>query len=289
GILNQQGCHAEYIALPCSNLHEVPTEITDEAAVFCEPLAAACRILEQGLISPQDQVAILGDGKLGLLIAEVLSRRQQPNSTADKPPPVVLFGRHPERMALLQGLAECRLAKPSSSSDCCPPAPPPGSDGRSQAEEEEGGGEVGEEETGGGDDATRFDVVVDATGNPAGLRRALGLCRPLGTAVLKSTCAAAAAERFHAAPLVIDELRVVGSRCGPLPEALRRLREGALLRREAAAASAAARAKEEEGPQPPLNVEKYVTAVYPIEQAVRAFEAARSKSHIKVQLVCSSS
>ena len=102
-----------------------------------------------------------------------------------------------------------------------------------------------------------FDVVVDATGSPAGLDLARALCRPMGTLVLKSTCAAGT--DFNTAPFVVDELKIIGSRCGPFPPALKLLEEG-------------------------LDLTPLITATYPLSQAAEAIEKARTKGTIKVQL-----
>jgi threonine dehydrogenase-like Zn-dependent dehydrogenase len=270
GILNRPGCLAEYITLPLRNLHRVPAHVSDGMAVFAEPLAAACRILEQGLIcyptttaasdtatltTPPpsvvpDKVAILGDGKLGLLIAEVLGRAhlQHYGRSNDSAAPI-LFGKHAHKLALVHEsgvvgklVSECQDAAARN--------------GVAAAY------------------AGRFDVVVDATGSPAGLTLAAALTRPMGTLVLKSTCASAA-EGFNAAPFVIDELRVVGSRCGPLDEALRLLALPATVNDNTKAL-------------PPLRVEKYVTRTFPLAQAAEAMQYAAEKSTMKVQIICSS-
>jgi alcohol dehydrogenase len=159
GILGHPGAHAEFLTLPEGNLHEVPAEISDEEAVFTEPLAAACEILDQVAVSAETRAAVLGAGKLGTLCAAVLR-----NAGAD--------------VALLKR----------------------GSRARNRS----------------------FDLVVEATGSPAGLPRAIALVRPRGTIVLKSTHHAPA--RFDAAPLVVNEVTVVGSRCGRFAPALEHLR-----------------------------------------------------------------
>lgn len=183
GILNRNGTMAEYLTLPIRNLHKVSNDVTDEEAVFAEPLAAACRIVEQGLVdySRPDKVCILGDGKLGLMIAEVLGREHMKHHLTENTP--VLFGKHQHKLDLVKGsgvdtklVTECQDAAAFN-------------------------GVAAEH-------AAKYDVVVDATGSPAGLTLAAGLCRPMGTLVLKSTCAAG--EKFNAAPFVIDELKVVG-------------------------------------------------------------------------------
>lgn len=211
GIMNKDGAYAQYLTLPVANLHVVPDHVSSQNAAFMEPLAAACRILEQGLVKPGDRVAVVGDGKLGLLCAEVLGRQQ----------PAVLFGRHPEKMKLLSSAAQVECRAP-------------------------------EEATPG-----LFDVVVDATGSPAGLDLSRQLCQPLGTLVLKSTCAAGA--DFNTAPFVIDELRVVGSRCGPFDTAMKLLEEG-------------------------LDLTPLITATFPLAEAEAALALARTKGTIKVQI-----
>ncbi len=178
GIDRRPGAMAELVSLPVSCLHAVPDSIPDEAAVFTEPLAAALEILEQSHIRPTERVAVVGDGKLGAMIVQVL------RLTGCE---VTLIGRHPERWALYEGQG-VRCVESSS--------PPAG----------------------------QFDVVVDCTGNPAGLAAARRLVRPRGRLVLKST--------FHAdselnlTTLVIDEVRLIGSRCGPFAPALRLLERG---------------------------------------------------------------
>lgn len=116
--------------------------------------------------------------------------------------------------------------------------------------------------------AAKFDVVVDATGSPAGLALAAGLCRPQGTLVLKSTCAAG--EHFNAAPFVIDELKVIGSRCGPIDKALEML----------------AIDGKKGGEIQPLNIEKYITKTFPLSEATAAFKCAAEKTTMKVQIIC---
>ncbi|CAM9315674.1 unnamed protein product [Phaeothamnion confervicola] len=220
GIQGRDGTFAQYIALPLRNLHVLPNDLPDERALFAEPLAAACRVIEQGLVRPDDRVAILGDGKLGLLCAEVMaSRRYLGDVTAltygddfaaaerakeateaaraaggsgdweaaSRRPAV--FGRHPEKMALLGDAADSHASPPSPRH------------------------------------IAMYDVVLEATGNSDGLVAAESLCRPMGTVVLKTTCAQAGVG-FNPTPFVIGEKRIVGSRCGPLWAAIHLLSEG---------------------------------------------------------------
>lgn len=174
GIAGRNGAFADYLVLPAANLHPVPETVSDSAAVFTEPLAAACRILEQVPVAPADRVLVMGAGKLGQLIARVLAL-----TCAE----VNVLARYSHQEALLAqaGLEGVRLH--SAASD--------------------------------------FDLVVEATGNPAGLRQALSLVRPGGTLVLKSTYHGTA--ELDVSRLVVDEIRLIGSRCGPFPPALRLL------------------------------------------------------------------
>mmetsp|Transcript_45940 Transcript_45940/g.53111 ORF Transcript_45940/g.53111 Transcript_45940/m.53111 type:complete len:399 (-) Transcript_45940:161-1357(-) len=269
GILNRNGTMAEYLTLPVHNLHVVREDISDEVAVFAEPLAAACRIVEQGLVSYEipsesndkapDRVAILGDGKLGLMIAEALGRehqaklhdsnnnniqRQQQQQQYPRP---VLFGKHQHKLDLVAtsaGIDTKFVADAIDENSLNGVAPKY---------------------------AASFDVVVEATGSPTGLQLASGLLRPMGTLCLKSTCAVGA-ENFNPAPFVIDELRVVGSRCGPIDKALELLGLGA-------------NADNNNGIRP-LNVEKYVTKTFPLSEAKEAIKCAAERSTMKVQIVC---
>jgi len=178
GILNADGCFAEYMRVPVANLHPVPASIIDEAAVFSEPLAAAFEILEQVRVQPSDDVVVLGDGKLGGLCAQVL------HSAGAQ---VCVVGKHPHKLALLHqyGIATVLL----------------------------------------GDWHPRLaDIVVEATGSTAGLALAIESVRPRGTLVLKSTVVSP--HTLSLAPLVINEITVVGSRCGHFPPALQALAHG---------------------------------------------------------------
>jgi threonine dehydrogenase-like Zn-dependent dehydrogenase len=178
GILNHDGAMAEQVCVPRANLHEIPDNIDDRQAVFIEPLAAAFRVTEQVELKPETQVAVVGDGKLGLLCAKVLRVAGAQ---------VSLIGKHPEKLALAgDGVATHLL------------------DDLAEL-------------------ARSFDVVVDSTGSPTGLPTALALVRPCGTVVLKTTVAAPYS--INLAPIVIDEVRVIGSRCGPFPKAIAALGE----------------------------------------------------------------
>ena len=253
----------EYMIIPIINLHKVPSTLTDEVAVFAEPLAAACRVVEQGLVQFMysdekrrnarggDRVAILGDGKLGLCVAEILGREYisctnhavtvQKVIHQPKLHVPILFGKHQRKLDLVSNsgvqtklVSECYTDNTQSTVS---PA-----------------------------HMNQYDVVIDATGSPTGLTLAMSLCRPMGILVLKSTCASGVAG-FHSAPIVIDELKVVGSRCGPIDGALELL------------------SKETDGNIPPLEMKKYITKTYPLSQVKEALACAREKSTMKVQLV----
>ncbi len=178
GIVGRDGAFADRFSLPIENLHEVPASIPDEAAVFTEPLAAACEILQQVAIRPTDRVVVLGLGRLGQLCARVVALTG-----------AEVFGvaRNPARFALLpRGVIGVPLE---------------------QLPELRG-----------------VDVVVEATGAAAGLATATRIVRPRGTIVLKSTVHDAGAQT--ATPWILDEVTLVGSRCGPFAPALRLLAAG---------------------------------------------------------------
>ncbi len=173
GILNHDGAMADRVAVPERNLHSIPDSISDEEAVFIEPLAAAFRITEQVEMSPSTKVTVVGDGKLGLLSTWVLRLTGAS---------VTLVGKHPEKLGLAgESVATCSLEEA-------------GKLARSQ------------------------DVVVDCTGSTTGFGTALRLVRPCGTVVLKTTVVGD--HTLGLAPIVVDEVRVIGSRCGPFPPAI---------------------------------------------------------------------
>jgi threonine dehydrogenase-like Zn-dependent dehydrogenase len=180
GILDADGAFAEYVRVPIANLHSVPESIPDEAAVFAEPLAAAFEILEQVDVEAGSDCLVLGDGKLGLLIAQVLRGAGAR---------VLLVGKHPEKLAIAH-----RLGVEAVALDDYRPDP--------------------------------MSLVVDATGRVDGFERAIAAVKPRGTIVLKTTVAASA--EVDLAPLVINEVQVVGSRCGPFPPAMRALENGSV-------------------------------------------------------------
>lgn len=186
GIVAHDGAFAEYLTLPLENLHLVPTSVSDEEAVFAEPLAAACEILEQVDLENVSTAAVLGDGKLGQLIARVLKTAV---------PHVVLYGKHRNKLEIARraGIATRKVR----------------GDSRDLARVKQ-----------------TFPLVVEATGSSKGLALAQQMTEPRGTLVLKSTFHGAAAVETW--PIVVKEIHVVGSRCGPFKKAAALLHAGAI-------------------------------------------------------------
>lgn len=213
GIVNQPGAFEEYFIVPEHNLHLVPDNIPTERAVFTEPLAAACEILDQVSIPPGTTVAVLGDGKLGLLVALVLSAHGYP---------VVQFGRHPEKLRLAAAAGVCT----ELAGDILPTA--------------------------------AYDWVVEATGNPEALRQAAAMTRPRGTLILKSTVHGLVG--IDTAPIIVNELTLVGSRCGRFEAALPLL------------------------DQHLIRAEEMISAHYRLREASQAFARAAERDTLKVLL-----
>jgi threonine dehydrogenase-like Zn-dependent dehydrogenase len=178
GIVKHPGTFQEFFTLPEANLHRVPDEVSTEHAVFTEPIAAACEILEQAPIPSGDTVAVLGDGKLGLLIAQVLLAHGYE---------VVQFGRHIEKLTISE-----RAGARVEMAGVLPHA--------------------------------AYDWVVDATGSQTGLVDAIRMTRPRGTVIMKSTIHESAS--FDATGIIVNEITLVGSRCGPFEPALALLKAG---------------------------------------------------------------
>lgn len=186
GIFGRQGAFAELIAVPVQNVHTVPASIPDEAAVFTEPIAAVCQIMEQITLPRSARVAVLGAGRLGWLIAHVLS-------ACGSDVTVLTRGRHHLRDAPLASQFKVALE------------------------------DITKEH---GQLVNFFDVVVDCTGSSSGLVSAIDFVRPRGTILLKSTTAPGKGEAVDLTSVVVKEITVVGSRCGPFPAALRLLEKG---------------------------------------------------------------
>jgi 2-desacetyl-2-hydroxyethyl bacteriochlorophyllide A dehydrogenase len=212
GIVQRHGAHAEYVTLPLANLHEVPPDVPNEAAVFTEPLAAAIEILQQIHVRPDDRVLLVGAGRLGQLVAQVLAL------TGAR---LHVVARHELQRELLHARGIETIAE----------------------------GDI---------EPRRYDIVVEATGSPSGLDLAREALRPRGTLVLKST--------YHGevtldlAPFVVNEITIVGSRCGPFEPALRMLERGDV-------------------DPTPLIGERY-----PLAQAIEAVSAAQRPGAMKVLL-----
>ena len=213
GIVKHAGAFQELLTLPERNLHLIPENVPLEAAVFTEPLAAACEILDQVRFPCAAEVAVLGDGKLGLLIALVL------NAHGLK---VLQFGRHAEklRIAAKEGVQTemVRGSLPESA----------------------------------------FDWVVDATGSREGLAQAVRMARPRGTVIMKSTLHGPVA--MDTAPIIVNEVTLVGSRCGRFEPALQLLAHGT------------------------IPVADLIAESFPLREAPRAFEMAAQKGTLKVLL-----
>jgi len=216
GILGRDGGLAEWVRIPAENLYVLPDSISDDAAVFIEPLAAALHAFDDATPRPGDHVCLLGDGKLGLLTGLALAARKGDLGRA------VAVGRHREKLALLEAAGlEVSLEKDLS--------------------------------------GITFDIVVEATGQPAGLARALSLVKPRGTIVLKSTYAGSA--DIDLAPIVINEIKLVGSRCGDFARAIDVLSRGIV------------------DPRP------LISAHIPLADAERAFALAATPGILKVVVV----
>ncbi len=211
GISGRDGCFADLVALPVRNLHAVPDTISDEAAVFVEPLAAAYQVVKQCPIDARMHVAVVGSGRLGLLVAQVL---------ATMGCTLTVVGRNPRTLEF----CEKRQIRSISVAELVP--------------------------------RNDQDVVVECSGAPDGMRIALGLVRPRGTIVLKSTYADTGS--LNLAPVVIDEVKVMGSRCGPFPDAI-----DALARNQ-------------------IDVSLMIARTYKFERGLDALDAAGAPTNIKV-------
>ena len=211
GIIGRDGAFAESIALPVANLLRVPDAVSDEAAVFTEPLAAALEILEQTRVEPGCRVLLVGPGKLGQLIAQVLAQ-----TGCD----LLVLGRGERKLGILRELGIATTTE----------APEPGS----------------------------FDIAVECTGDELGFAIARQSLRPRGTLVLKSTYPGRPA--IDTTMLVVDEITLLGSRCGPFAPALRLLESGR------------------------IQTQQLEDANYPLDDALRAFARSREPNTLKVTL-----
>ncbi len=213
GILKRDGAFAEYLTLPEKNLHVIPNSITDEQAVFIEPIAAAFEIKDQVSLSPDWKVAIVGDGRLSQLIVSVLK-----TTCSD----ITCFGRHENKLERLQKLGiKTHMGIKTS-------------------------------------DEYTFDLVVEATGNGSGFLDSMKLVKPKGTVILKSTIASK--ENLDLTPAVVNEITLVGSRCGPLRPAINALESGV------------------------ISVEGLIDSEYSLENFQEAFDQAKKSDTLKIVL-----
>ena len=212
GIVNRNGAFADYLTLPLKNLHFVPENVPTDAATFTEPVAAALEIQQQISIQPHQKVLVVGDGKLGQLIAQTLAL-----TGCD----LLTVGRHREKLENLE-----KRGIKTGFSDAVKPK--------------------------------SFEIAVECTGNPSGFELAHQALRPRGILVLKSTYAGKLT--FDASALVVDEITLIGSRCGPFAPALELLAQNK------------------------IDVEPLIQARYPLSEGLQAFKHAQQKGAMKVLL-----
>ncbi len=211
GILGRDGAFAEFLRLPDANLNPIPDSMPDEVAVFVEPVAAAYEIFEQVHLSRNQTIAVIGDGRLGAIVALALkAEKYQPKVT----------GHHREKLARLAELG-LDTAEEFSVRD-------------------------------------KFEVVIDCSGSGSGFRRAVELVRPRGKIILKSTAAASA--EINLAPIVVNEISVIGSRCGRFEPALDALAAGKI------------------DPRP------LIDGVFALDDGLKGFEAAKNPLNFKILL-----
>lgn len=215
GIHHRDGAFAEYLTLPPQNLFVVPDNVSDRQAVFTEPLAAACEILDQVTIKPSHRVAVIGDGKLGQLIVRALA------TTGCE---LILIGKHADKLELAAsaGIKTLRL----------------------------GDGELSRKS---------FDFVVEASGSASGLQTALALVKARGTIILKSTFHGGAVP-VDTTRIVVDEISLIGSRCGRFENALKLLESGQ------------------------VNVEPLISDVYQLQDGASAMAEAARPGKLKILL-----
>lgn len=214
GIYNRPGCFAEYLTMPVKNLLVVPGEISSRAATFVEPVAAALEILEQIHLKPSDRVAVIGDGKLGLLCCQVLKLHGAS---------VTLVGKHEKKIALAEAIGIEAVFRENPFIK-----------------------------------TSRFDVVVECSGSIEGLPMAMEIVKPRGIIVQKTTTSSAAAVDTN--KLVVDEITLLGSRCGPFAPALKLLQNKS------------------------IEVESLIEAVFPLSRGLEAMEKASQPGTLKVLL-----
>jgi threonine dehydrogenase-like Zn-dependent dehydrogenase len=216
GIVNRDGAFADHVMLPVENLHMVPEKVSDEEAVFVEPLAANFEIFEQVHLKPTQRIVIVGDGKMGQLAAQVLRL-----SGCE----ILMVGKHHEKLALVEklGILTHHLKDIEHFIS---------------------------------DNGRCVDLIVECSGSAQGLEFAMRLVRPRGTIVLKSTVADKST--LNLAPIVIDEIHIQGSRCGPFSPALRALS------------------------QKLVDISSLISAHYTLDEGLAAFDRAAQKGMLKI-------
>ncbi len=213
GILNRSGAFAEYLSLPAKNLHVIPDSVSDEEAVFVEPLAAAFEIKEQIAIKQDWKIAVVGDGRLAQLIVMVLNMSSKN---------ITCFGHHQSKLQRLE-----RLGVPTKNNI----------------------------ET---SDKYDFDLVIEATGSSSGFEDALNIVKPRGTVILKSTITSR--KNLDLTATIVNEITVIGSRCGPFRPAIEALASGI------------------------ISVKDLVDSIYPLTEFTKAVEQAKKPQTMKVLL-----
>ncbi|UCH80996.1 MAG: alcohol dehydrogenase catalytic domain-containing protein [Nitrospiraceae bacterium] len=210
GILNKDGVFAEYLTLPVNNLHTLPSTVSDEEAVFIEPLASAFELLEQIDINSSHKVCVLGDGKLGMLVSQVLA-----STGCD----LIVSGHHREKLSILDEM-DIKTTRNVPLMHF------------------------------------QFDIVVDCTGSKTGIETALDIVKPKGTVVVKTTSAKKGNVDLN--KVVVNEITLMGSRCGPFPPAIKAISE--------------------------RHVDLYpmVSRKFPLEDGIKAFQYASQRGSLKV-------
>ncbi len=215
GIYNHNGAFAERISVPVENIHILPEDFSNDQAIFIEPLAAAFQICRQIDITGLEKAAVIGDGRLGLLVVQALGTKVVKEN-------LLLLGKHQEKLDIIeklgfQGFLPDELqVKPE------------------------------------------WDIVVDCTGKSSGFETAVNMLRPRGTLILKSTFVPDKA--IDLSPVVINEIQIIGSRCGPFEEAIRALEAGR------------------------VSTAGMITGRYKLKDGIEAFHAASRPEHVKVKI-----
>ena len=213
GIYKKDGCFSEYFTLPYQNILEVKDSISDEIAVFTEPLAAAYEIIEQVHFKPNDRVAVVGDGKLGLCISTIFNAMNIDFTH---------IGKHADKLELSKKMgAKTKLLSEIDNNDI-----------------------------------KSYDVVVEATGSTGGFETSANLTKPRGILVLKSTITAK--EGLNLSGIVVDEITIIGSRCGQFKPVLRLMEKGR------------------------IDTKPLISGIYSVDDFEEAFKKNSDKNSIKI-------